>query len=54
MQESNTVVDANKLTPKPDDKIICNNGEEFICCTLGNLKSKEITPELIKELRMYL
>ena len=20
--------------PKPGDKIICNNGEEFICCTL--------------------
>lgn len=23
--------------PKPGDKIICNNGEEFICCTLGFL-----------------
>ena len=23
-----------KFTPKPGDKIICNNGEEFICCTL--------------------
>ena len=34
MQESNTVVNANKFTPKPGDKIICNNGEEFICCTL--------------------
>ena len=22
-----------KFTPKPGDKIICNNGEEFICCT---------------------
>ena len=43
-----------KFQPKPGDKIICNNGEEFICCTLGNLKSKEITPELIKELRMYI
>ena len=33
MQESNTVVNANKFTPKPGDKIICNNGEEFICCS---------------------
>lgn len=24
--------------PKPGDKIICNNGEEFICCTLGFLQ----------------
>lgn len=23
-----------KFTPTPGDKIICNNGEEFICCTL--------------------
>ena len=38
MQESNTVVNANKFTPKPGDKIICNNGEEFICCTLGFLQ----------------
>jgi hypothetical protein len=40
MQESNTVVNANKFTPKPGDKIICNNGEEFICCTLETLNSK--------------
>ena len=26
--------------PKPGDKIICNNGEEFICCTLEALISK--------------
>ena len=38
MQESNTVVNANKFTPQPGDKIICNNGEEFICCTLGFLQ----------------
>ena len=24
----------NKFNPVPGDKIICNNGEEFICCTL--------------------
>lgn len=23
-----------KFNPKPGDKIICNNGKEFICCTL--------------------
>ena len=39
MQESNKVANANKFTPKPGDKIICNNGEEFICCT----------PEFLKE-----
>ena len=26
------------FNPKPGDKIICNNGEEFICCTLEFLK----------------
>ena len=29
-----------KFQPKPGDKIICNNGEEFICCTLETLNSK--------------
>ena len=29
-----------KFTPQPGDKIICNNGEEFICCTLETLISK--------------
>ena len=38
MQESNKVANANKFTPQPGDKIICNNGEEFICCTLEFLK----------------
>ena len=28
----------NKFNPNPGDKIICNNGEEFICCTLGFLQ----------------
>lgn len=27
-----------KFNPKPGDKIICNNGEEFICCTLEFLR----------------
>ena len=27
-----------KFNPKPGDKIICNNGEEFICCTLDFLR----------------
>ena len=27
-----------KFNPKPSDKIICNNGEEFICCTEEQLK----------------
>ena len=26
------------VPPKPGDKIICNNGEEFICCTLEFLR----------------
>ena len=38
MQESNSIANANKFTPKPGDQIICNNGEEFICCTLGFLQ----------------
>ena len=29
-----------KFNPKPGDKIICNNGEEFICCTEEFLMSK--------------
>ena len=40
MQESNSIANANKFTPKPGDKIICNNGEEFICCTLEFLHDK--------------
>ena len=35
MQESNSAANANKFNPRPGDKIICNNGEEFICCTLA-------------------
>ena len=27
-----------KFNPKPGDKIICNNGKEFICCTKEQLK----------------
>ena len=27
-----------KFNPVPGDKIICSNGEEFICCTLGFLQ----------------
>ena len=38
MQESNSVANANKFNPQPGDKIICNNGEEFICCTLEFLR----------------
>ena len=48
MQESNSIANANKFNPKseptklflpkPGDKIICNNGEEFICCTEEQLK----------------
>ena len=48
MQERNSVANANKFRPKseptklflpkPGDKIICNNGEEFICCTLEFLR----------------
>ena len=30
----------NKFNPQPGDKIICNNGEEFICCTKEFLMSK--------------
>ena len=29
-----------KFQPQPGDKIICNNGEEFICCTLDFLHAK--------------
>ena len=32
MQESNKVANTNKFTPRPGDKIICNNGDELICC----------------------
>lgn len=31
---------ADKFNPKPGDKIICNNGVEFICCTLDILRDK--------------
>ena len=28
MQESNSIANANKFTPQPGDKIICNNGAQ--------------------------
>ena len=33
-----------KFNPQPGDKIICNNGEEFICCTLDFLHAKDMYP----------
>ena len=33
-----------KFYPQPGDKIICNNGEEFICCTLETLVSEGFNP----------
>lgn len=27
-----------KFNPQPGDKIICNNGEEFICCTKEDIE----------------
>lgn len=29
-----------QFNPKPGDKIICNNGEEFTCCTLDFVRGK--------------
>ena len=34
----------NKFKPQPGDKIICNNGEEFICCTLETLVYEGFNP----------
>ena len=31
-----------KFNPKPGDKIICKNGEEFTCCTLKFLRDKRL------------
>lgn len=39
----------NKFNPKPGDKIICNNGEEFICCTLEFLNAEGIANHLSNE-----
>ena len=33
-----------KFNPQPGDKIICNNGAEFICCTLDFLHTKDMYP----------
>ena len=33
-----------KFQPQPGDKIICDNGEEFICCTLETLVSEGFNP----------
>ena len=53
MQESNSVANANKFTPKPGDKIICNNGEEFICCTLEFLNEDGLAPHLSAENKIF-
>ena len=39
-----------KFNPKPGDKIICNNGEEFICCTLEFLHNHGIKPKRVQEI----
>ena len=31
-----------KFNPQPGDKIICNNGEEFICCTQTFLNENDL------------
>ena len=33
-----------KFNPKPGDKIICNNGAEYICCALETLVSEGFNP----------
>lgn len=35
-----------KFNPKPGDKIICNNGDEAVCCTLEFLRTT-ISPRII-------
>lgn len=42
-----------QFNPKPGDKIICNNGEEFTCCTLGFLLSKDLPTPSLYELLAY-
>ena len=39
----------NKFNPQPGDKIICNNGEEFICCTLEFLNAEGLANHLSNE-----
>lgn len=39
-----------KFNPKPGDKIVCNNGEEFICCTLEFLHNHGIKPKRVQEI----
>lgn len=34
------VIQPKQFSPKPGDKIICNNGEEFVCCTLETLNAR--------------
>ena len=38
-----------KFNPKPGDKIICNNGEEFICCTKKFLNAEGLAGYLSNE-----
>ena len=46
IKEETTV---NKFNPQPGDKIICNNSEEFICCTLEFLNAEGIANHLSNE-----
>ena len=39
----------NKFNPQPGDKIICNNDEEFICCTLEFLNAEGLANHLSNE-----
>ncbi len=38
-----------KFNPQPGDKIICNNSEEFICCTLEFLNAEGLANHLSNE-----
>jgi len=38
IEEENTVSQSKKFNPKLGDKIICNNGQEYTCCTLEYLQ----------------
>lgn len=42
IEKEDTVKEPKQFNPEPGDKIICNNGEEFTCCTREFLLNKDL------------
>lgn len=52
-KQAERVLCKKKFNPKPGDKIICNNGEEFTCCTKEFLSEKGCAVSPYKDAEVF-